>query len=214
MDIWTASSGAFICCGVRGDGIMNNTPMSLVGACFRFSWVDTGVDPGTAESHDWVYIFWKCQRSVKVQPCCNLILELQEDRTKHRVLQSRVVETWAETPDCIQDSDPYNPPPPSNSYSFQGDYPRWHQQIWDFNSFIWCYHKTGLFKIFSDNRNIFFFKGLQISHFIEILYMCIPKFTSFQNSRTLVFMSKAPETHHLTQSDVLKEMLATWILLA
>lgn len=52
MDMWTASSGALICCGVRGDGIMNNTPMSRVGACFRFSWVDTGVDPGTAESHD------------------------------------------------------------------------------------------------------------------------------------------------------------------
>lgn len=70
--------------------------------------------------------------------------------------------------------------------------------------------------IFSDNRNIFFFKGLQVSHFIEILYVCIQKSTSFQNSRTLVLMSKVitPETHHPTQSDVLKEALAIWILLA
>ena len=78
--------------------------------------------------------------------------------------------------------------------------------------------QTGLFNIrefFSDNRNILF-KGLQINHFIETLYMCIPKSTSFQNSTTLVLMSKViiPETHHLTQSDVLKEALAIWILLA
>lgn len=48
-----SSSGAFICCGARGDGIMNNIiPMSLNEGMFSFLWVDTGVDPGTAESHD------------------------------------------------------------------------------------------------------------------------------------------------------------------
>ena len=46
--------------------------------------------------------------------------------------------------------------------------------------------------------------------------MCIPKSISFQNSTTLIFlMSKVitPETHHLTQSNVLKEALAIRILL-